>query len=50
MPKVAPDGARVADIYARPIKGRCRQVTGPRVAIVMGGLGIGAAGTIEGLR
>jgi polysaccharide deacetylase 2 family uncharacterized protein YibQ len=47
IPKIAPDGARAADVYARPIKGGADKAGGPRVAIVMGGLGIGAAGTFE---
>ncbi len=47
IPRVAPDGARAADVYARPIKTGADKVTGPRVAIVMGGLAIGAAGTFE---
>jgi uncharacterized protein len=47
IPKMAPDGSRAADIYARPLKAGLDKPAGPRVAIVMGGLGIGTAGTFE---
>jgi len=49
IPKIAPDGARPADIYARPLQPSFDKVAGPRIAIVVGGLGIGAAGTFEAL-
>jgi uncharacterized protein len=47
LPKIAPDGSRPADTYARPVKASMEKVVGPRVAIVVGGLGIGQAGTFE---
>jgi uncharacterized protein len=46
IPVVGPDGARAADVYARPVKGA---PTGPRVAIVVGGLGVSAIATGEAL-
>jgi hypothetical protein len=49
LPKIAPDGSRPADTYARPQKASMEKVVGPRVAIVVGGLGIGQAGTFEAL-
>jgi polysaccharide deacetylase 2 family uncharacterized protein YibQ len=49
IPKIAPDGARPADVYARPVKPQAGRADGPRVAIVIGGLGIGANGTSEAL-
>jgi uncharacterized protein len=49
IPKVAVNGARPADVYARPLQPTFDKVAGPRVAIVVGGLGIGAAGTFEAL-
>ena len=49
IPKIAPDGARPADIYARPIKPQAGKAEGPRVAIVLEGLGIGANATSEAL-
>ena len=39
IPIVGPDGARAADVYARPVKG---VPAGPRVAIMVGGLGVEA--------
>jgi polysaccharide deacetylase 2 family uncharacterized protein YibQ len=49
IPKVAPDGARPAEVYARPLAPTQDKVGGPRIAIVVGGLGIGAATTYEAL-
>ena len=49
IPKVAPDGARPADVYAKPIKPQAGKAEGPRVAIVLEGLGIGANATAEAL-
>jgi polysaccharide deacetylase 2 family uncharacterized protein YibQ len=49
LPKIAADGTRPADAYARPLKPDLAKVAGPRVAIVIGGLGIGAAGTFEAM-
>ena len=46
IPVVGPDGARAADVYARPVKGA---PAGPRVAIVVGGLGVSAITTGEAL-
>jgi len=49
LPRIGADGARPADVYARPLTPSYDKVAGPRVAIVVGGLGIGAAGTFEAL-
>jgi hypothetical protein len=46
IPIVGPDGARAADVYARPVKGA---PAGPRVAIMVGGLGVSASATGEAL-
>jgi polysaccharide deacetylase 2 family uncharacterized protein YibQ len=46
---VAQDGARPADVYARPAKAVAGKPNAPRVAIVIGGLGIGAASTGDAL-
>ena len=48
LPKIAADGTRPADTYARVQKASLDKI-GPRVAIVIGGLGIGQAGTFEAL-
>jgi polysaccharide deacetylase 2 family uncharacterized protein YibQ len=42
IPRIAPDGARPADVYARAVKPLPGKKDGPRVAIVLGGLGISA--------
>ena len=49
IPKVAPDGARPAETYARPVKPQAGRADQPRVAIVIEGLGIGANSTSEAL-
>jgi polysaccharide deacetylase 2 family uncharacterized protein YibQ len=49
LPKVAQDGARPADVHARPAKAIAGKPNAPRVAIVIGGLGIGAASTSDAL-
>jgi polysaccharide deacetylase 2 family uncharacterized protein YibQ len=49
LPKVAADGARPSEIYARQPKAIPGKPNAPRVAIVIGGLGIGASGTHEAL-
>jgi uncharacterized protein len=46
IPMVGPDGARAADVYARPVKSASE---GPRVAIMVGGLGVSAAATGDAL-
>jgi uncharacterized protein len=46
IPIVGPDGARAADVYARPVKSA---PAGPRVAIMVGGLGVSAIATGEAL-
>jgi polysaccharide deacetylase 2 family uncharacterized protein YibQ len=51
LPKIAQDGTRPADAYARPVKPAANgKSNGPRVAIVVGGLGIGANTTADALR
>jgi uncharacterized protein len=47
IPKIAPDGVRPAEAYARPAKPD--RAGGPRIAIVIGGLGVGQNGTSEAL-
>jgi len=46
IPVVGPDGTRSADVYARPVKSA---PNGPRVAIMVGGLGISASATGDAL-
>ena len=47
IPKIGPDGARASEVYARPVKPQAGRADGPRIAIVIGGLGIGANNTSE---
>jgi polysaccharide deacetylase 2 family uncharacterized protein YibQ len=49
VPKIAPDGARPSDIYARPVKPQARSANAPRVAIVLEGLGMSSNTTSEAL-
>jgi len=45
LPKIGAGGARPAQIYARPSVA----TTGPRVAVLVGGLGIGQSATVEAI-
>jgi hypothetical protein len=45
LPRIGADGARPADVYARPIVESLKLRGAPRIAIVVGGLGLEAAGT-----
>ncbi len=46
LPRIGADGARPADVYARPVVASERLKAGaPRIAILIGGLGINAEGT-----
>ena len=49
IPKIAPDGARPAELYAQAVKPAAGKPDGPRIAIVVNGLGIGTSGTAEAL-
>jgi polysaccharide deacetylase 2 family uncharacterized protein YibQ len=49
LPRVGADGTRPADIYARPVKLPSGKPNAPRIAIVVGGLGIGGAVTSDAL-
>jgi polysaccharide deacetylase 2 family uncharacterized protein YibQ len=47
VPRIAPDGTRPAEAFAQPVKGVLPNA--PRIAIVVGGLGISAIGTSDAL-
>jgi polysaccharide deacetylase 2 family uncharacterized protein YibQ len=47
LPKIAADGTRPADAFAQKVKSKSNA---PRIALVVGGLGIGANGTANALR
>ncbi len=50
IPKVAQDGSRPADMYARPVKPIPGKPDAPRIAIVVGGLGISGTATGNALK
>jgi len=49
IPRVGLDGTRVLSFYARPANVPAGKATLPRIAVVMGGLGISAATTSEAM-
>ena len=49
IPKIAADGARAADVYSRKSSPDKSNPDGPRIAIVIGGLGAGAISTADAL-
>lgn len=50
LPRVGPDGARPADVYARPVIASARLKAGaPRVALLVGGLGLNPEGTASAI-
>jgi hypothetical protein len=49
IPRMAPDGARPLDVYARTSATTASDRKGPRIAIVVGGLGVGAGATNDAI-
>jgi uncharacterized protein len=49
IPKIATDGARPSEAYARKAPAPAGNPDGPRIALVVGGLGVGASSTSEAL-
>jgi hypothetical protein len=47
IPKIGPDGARPSALYARPRELPPNRKDSPRIAIVVGGIGISASGTAD---
>jgi polysaccharide deacetylase 2 family uncharacterized protein YibQ len=47
IPKIGPDGTRPAASYARPVQVPPNKKDWPRIAIVIGGVGISASGTAD---
>jgi uncharacterized protein len=47
VPKIAADGTRPADAFARPVKPLPGKPDAPRVALVVGGLGVSASATAD---
>lgn len=50
LPKVAQDGSRPSDVFSRPVKAIPGKPNAPQIAILVGGLGIGAASTSDAMR
>jgi polysaccharide deacetylase 2 family uncharacterized protein YibQ len=50
LPKIAQDGVRPADAFARPVKSNPSDPDAPRIAIVVGGLGIGSTTTSDAIK
>ncbi len=48
IPKIAPDGTRPSEVYAHPPRSDAKP-NAPRIAIVLGGLGVSASSTSEAL-
>jgi polysaccharide deacetylase 2 family uncharacterized protein YibQ len=49
IPKVAADGVRPADAFAQPVKGIPGKPDAPRIAIIVGGLGVSESATADAL-
>jgi polysaccharide deacetylase 2 family uncharacterized protein YibQ len=49
IPRIAPDGTRPSDLYARKAAAEKANPDGPQIAIVIGGLGISATSTADAL-
>jgi polysaccharide deacetylase 2 family uncharacterized protein YibQ len=49
IPKIGPDGARPSAVYARPVSIPAAKKDFPKVAIIIGSLGVSASGTVEAL-
>jgi polysaccharide deacetylase 2 family uncharacterized protein YibQ len=46
IPKIGPDGSRPSDVYAQPVKASAKGDL-PRIAVIVGGLGVGASNTSD---
>ena len=49
IPKIAADGRRAALAFAKPVKLPADKINAPRIAVVVGGLGISASSTAEAM-
>jgi polysaccharide deacetylase 2 family uncharacterized protein YibQ len=49
IPKIAADGTRPADAFARPVQASPSKPDAPRIALIVGGLGISASATAEAI-
>lgn len=49
IPRIGPDGSRPAEAYAKPVKLAANRADGPRIVIVVGGLGVSTAATDDAI-
>jgi uncharacterized protein len=49
IPKIAADGARPSDAFARPVKPLPSKPDAPRIALIVGGLGVSASATADAI-
>ncbi len=49
IPKIAADGTRPAEAFARPVKPLPGRPDAPRIALIVDGLGVGASATAEAI-
>lgn len=49
IPKIAADGTRPAEAFARPVKPLPGRPDAPRIALIIGGLGVSASGTADAI-
>jgi len=49
IPKIAADGTRPAEAFARPVKPLPGKPDAPRIALIVGGLGVGANATADAI-
>ncbi len=49
IPKIAADGTRPSEAFARPVKPLPNVPDAPRIALIVGGLGVSASGTAEAI-
>ncbi|MCC6887471.1 MAG: divergent polysaccharide deacetylase family protein [Hyphomicrobiales bacterium] len=50
LPRIAPDGTRPSEAFARPVNVPAGRANAPRIALVVAGLGISATATADALR
>jgi polysaccharide deacetylase 2 family uncharacterized protein YibQ len=49
IPRIGPDGSRPAETYAKPVKLASGRTDGPRIVIMVGGLGVSTAATDDAI-
>lgn len=49
LPRIGADGAKPSDVYARPLVSQAGRAGQPRIAIIVGGMGLNIAGTRQAI-